>query len=525
MRWLTICLLLLIVPTVSAQTEALTVTVNEEGKITNYLNTYWVVNVQGEGTLTNPSESDLFDVRLFFDVAGLPVLERDGDGAFDGNSLYFRRVPAGETVDFSYQIIGIAVQPPTLAGKGVLYSGFAKRDPRIYSDVFGRLQKAPMEESSITGRDARLISVTFENPSNLQYTIEDLRVIKTPELNPNQQLDSWQIIDSSDPRLLPGGGFFVHDFLDEDATEGEVYWLQSDVYISNVDLVDRSNLSRFTERNLTVPIEQLNFTNETDNFTAEGIAPRYLLRKSISDSFIVPGEPVNISLRLYNFEPSLARYTLTDSLPAGFVSDQELSWQGEVPTREMVEVTYEAVLDGDTLAGIDRFPAARATISGTSIRSQPVSFIRRFSSEKRLYVQKSVEYVDDSFSRVTISVRNLGADSVQDVTLRELLAEDAEFSQITQQPHSRGVWLLDELSAGDEWSVSYVTRSGELVQNLPSVFGVPSDSVLRTLLLENVVREGWEFVRTRGVELVGLLVLVVVPLLIIASRRFDWFTR
>ena len=523
MKWYLLLVVLLILPLASANTESLELVINEQGKITNYLNTYWVVNVQGEGTLTNPSNSDLFDVRLFFDVVGLPVLEGPGDGTFDGTSLYFRRVPRGDSVTFSYEIIGIAVQPPTLQNRGVLYSGFAKREPRIYSDVFGRLQKAPMEESSITGRDARLISVTFDNPSNLQYTIEELRVIKTPQLDPNQELNRWEIVNPSDPRTLPGGGFFVEDFLDDDAEEGEVYWLQSDVYISNVDLIDQSNLTRVTEQNLTVPVESLNFTNVSSNETLDTITPRYALRKSVSNTFVVPGEPVRVTLRLYNFEPSLVRYDISDSLPAGFSSEQDLSWQGEIPAREAVEITYDAVLERSVLAGLDSFPAAQGTIAGVSVRSQPVSFVRRFSADNQLYVQKSIEHIDDSFSRVTISIRNLGSNVVRDVTVRERLGEGAEFSQITQQPQSRGVWVVDEVSPGGSWEVSYVTQSGDWVQNLPSIFGVPAESVLRTLLLENVVREGWSFVRTRGIEVFGITVLVLVPALLFLGRRYGWF--
>lgn len=525
MRWWILLLLLLVTPLVAADNDSLQITLDERGKVTNYLSTYWVVTVEGDLTIQNPSESDLYDIRLDFDLLGLQILQTGGSGDLRSDYVYFDSIAAESEETFSYQIIGIAVQPPTITGGGVFYSALVREDPRIYSDGFGRLMKTEPEDSSITGRNARLVTASFENPTELEYTIQEMRVIKTPRLDPNEQLNSWTIIDENNPYVVPGGGVFYEDILDRNATEGEVYWLQSDVFVSGIELIDNNELLRITEENLTAPVEELNFTNATTNETLLRATPRYLLRKDISTQFVTPGEPMTVSLRLYNFEPQLSEFSLSDSLPAGFSADQDLSWTGEVPTRDFVEIQYDATLESGALAGIDQFPAAEADIQGVVVRSQPISFIRGFTSDNRLYVQKSVDYVDDSYSRITISVRNLGADPVQDITIRELIDEQADFSEITRQPESRGVWRIPQVMPGDEWRVSYTTLNGAWVENLPSVFGVPSDSVLRTLLLQNIIREGWEFSRTRFVELFGIGMLLGVPILIVLSRRFGWFAR
>jgi hypothetical protein len=350
-------------------------------------------------------------------------------------------------------------------------------------------------------------------------------VIKSPELNPNTKLNEWGIINDTAPRKLAANGFFVHDFLDLAAKEGEVYWLQSNVYISKVILSDLSNLTRLSERNLSIPIEGLNFTNESINSTASEISSSYLLRKRISDTLAIPGEPVTVTLQLYNFQQSLEQAQIKDYLPAGFVSSSNLSWNVEVPARDSLTLTYEAILDNTVLAGIDQFPGATAQISGKSVRSNVVPFIRQYRSRQNLYVQKRVSYLSDELSTVTISVRNLGENPVSNVTLKEFLSSDAEFSQLTKQPLSKGVWAVDNLGSGGSWEVQYVTDSGDDVRTLPAVYGVDSEGVLRTLVLENIVSEAWNFVRTRTVELAGVLVLVLVPLTLILSRKYNWFTR
>lgn len=520
--WILALFIFVFLPVVSANTQGVNVSITEDGRLTSYLNTYWVVNVEGSGTITNPSDQDLFDVRLFYDLMDLTIIEREGDGTFADSSVYFRRIPAQTTLTFNYQIVGITAQPPTLSNKGVLYTGLAKRTPRIYSDVFGELQKAPLEDPDYTGRNARLISVTFENPSTLEYTVESLRVIKTPDLNPNQILDEWKIVTDDSPKRIPADGFFVEDFIDTNAYEGEVYWLQSDIFLSKVNLLDTNNISRFTEQNLSVAIEELDFLNETDNTTAYLPSSEYMLRKRVSNTLATPGEPVTITLQLYNFQSSLRRYVIEDELPTGFSTESDLVWEGEVPARNSITLSYDAVLTDASTSGIDSYPRAKATIRSNTVRSQPVPFIRQYVSSQNLYVQKRVSFVDEETSSVSISVRNLGEGPLSNIIIQEFLSERDEFSQLTRQPESRGVWNVDSLAPGDEWTVSYVTTRGDITQTLPAVYGIDSNSVLRTLVLENVVNEAWSFVRTRAVELFGILVLLTAPILLYFNRKYDW---
>ncbi|MFT4250312.1 MAG: hypothetical protein ACMXYD_03045 [Candidatus Woesearchaeota archaeon] len=277
------------------------------------------------------------------------------------------------------------------------------------------------------------------------------------------------------------------------------------------------------EQNLSIPVEELEFLNESVNTSAFIASSEYLLRKSVSNTLAVPGEPVRVSLQLYNFQPSLRSFTLVDSLPAGFRSSEELVWSGEVPARGSTRITYDAFLEDTVLAGIDSYPRAEATIGSSVVYSNPVPFIRQYVSKQSLYVQKRVSHVSDEVSSVTLTVRNLGESSLSDITIRELLSDSAEFSQMTQQPEMRGLWVIDSLSPDGVWEVSYITDSGDSRLLLPSVYGVSSDVVLRTLVVENVVNEAWNFVRTRSVEIIGLLLLVLVPVILVVGRKRNWF--
>ncbi len=522
MKWALIICALILLP-VALASDPVRVEIEETGKITNYLDTYWVVQVNGSGTIYNPSDSDLFDVRLFYDLLGLDILDLGGDATIDQNSLSFRRIPAFSSRDFSYAIIGITTEPPTLRNRGVLYTGLSKRTTRIYSDIFGELQKAPLEDSTVTGRDGRLISVTLQNPTTLQYTIESLRVFKTPLLDPNQILDEWQVVDSDSPRILDANGFFVHDILDYNSAEGLVYWLESEVYISRVDLFDNNTLERFTEEDLLVPIEELNFTNQTLNRTSEFLSADYAIRKRISDTIAVPGEPVTVMLILYNFGERIQRYAVEDTLPTGFMSNNDLRWQGDLPARNSVVLSYETTLEDTDTAGFDVFPRATLRADGKTFFSQEIPFVRQFIPDERIYIQKRVSLRDDDKVRITLRVQNLGVNPLSGSTLVEYLDDHHLFSEITELPESRGQWRVPVIAPGGTWEVSYITEQNGPLTRLPTLYGVSSQNVLRSIVVDNIVREGWVFARQNRIELFGITLVVLLPLVYLVGRKQEWF--
>ncbi len=509
--------LVLIIPLVTAPNVKLLI--EESGKVTSYFNTYWVVQVNGTATLSNPSNNDLFDVRLYYDLLSLQILKVSGEGEVSQGSVSFSNIPADSSVSFDYSILGISAQSPTLDGKGVLYTAFSKRNPKIYTDVFGNLQKASLEDSSITGRSGRLVSVTLRNPNNLPLTIESMRVIKTSADNPNIDIASWSIINSSSPRVIEENGFFVHDILDKNSSEGQIYWLQSDVFISSVDLVDNNSLIRLSEKNLTVPVEAFNFTNESDNYSRLLVSSNYFLRKDISDSLIVPNKVVSVTLTLYNLGSELTDYSLSDSLPAGFTSSDLLSWSGSVPALGSISKSYNTSLNISSLPGVDVFPSAVAFIDGVTVKSPPVPFIRQFSPDDRIYVQKSLEQAGVNTMKVSILVQNLGQKPLEGAMLKEFLETDDVFSQITQLPVSKGLWSLPMISAGDSWEVSYTTSVSDRLTSLPMLYGVEPDRVLRTIILNNIVSEGWNFVSIKIVELAGILAVIIIPLLLFFRKK------
>ncbi len=516
--------------------ETVTVDITETGRITSYFNQYWVVNTDGNITINNPTDRDLYSVEIRFDLGSLTLIETSDTSYFQGNVMLVNRVPANTTISASYNIVGISLVDPALIGKGILYSAMTRLNPVIYSDSFGTLMKANLENETITGRPGRLISVTLRNPTAFQYTIVSLQVFKTPELDPNNQMNAWYIVNSSDQRTVDPDSIFVHDFIDPDSAEGEVYWLSADVYISRVTFVDHSNISRYTELNLTVPPELLNYSINTSNGSNRSRASvNEIYVKKLADRQLVTSDaPVQLSFIVNNFAAKLFDYTITDELPPGFSftggtgwseSNGILTYKGTVGGKSVALPTYSATLIDTDSAGLDYFASAKVVYNEQgktttkTVYTDTIPFIRQYMPNKKIYVQKRLIYEDDDTVTVTIVVQNLGAAPVQGLLLREYLEDSDVFSEISQAPAEKGLWEIKELKNGELWEVTYKTTTDTQLNILPGLFGVPSSDVLKSLVLENIISSAWEAVRTAGIELAGIGLLIGLPIVWFFLRK------
>jgi uncharacterized repeat protein (TIGR01451 family) len=514
--------------------ESVNVTIVEDGRITSYFNQYWVVNVDGTITVTNPTNRDLYDIELRYDILSLSLIETSGTSYFEGGRIIIPRIPGNSSVTATYNIVGITLQDPTLLNKGVLYTAITKYFPVIYTDTFGQLQKASLEDPTLTGRNGRLVSVALRNPSGFQFTVNSLKVLKTPSLDPNTVLDEWRLVNATNPITIDPDTLYVRDILDQNSAEGQVYWLVADLFISRVDFYDISNVTRYSEENLTIPPELLNYTfNETNRTNRTYPFVTEVYAKKLSDTQLVTaGEPVQLSIIINNFAAKLFNITINDELPPGFQFVGGSGWQeidgkpvyrGVLSGKNALVATYTVMLNDTDSAGLDYFAEAAVTYTAdkvsNTIYSDTVPFIRQFIPDSKIYVQKKLRFEDDDQVVVTISVQNLGGGPVQDLLLREYLDDSDVFSQISEIPSEKGLWAINELKDGELWEVSYTTTRDTQYSILPGLYGVPSGSVLKSLILENVIETAWEVVRTATLEIVGILLLIGLPVLYFVLKR------
>ncbi len=523
-KFLSLLLLFTLLLSSSSLAEGFDVIVEEDGgKVTSFYDEYYIARVNGTVTIVNPSDSTFFNVNIPFYLSTYTIRSENNTPRqfIDESGIFILELLPESNVSFEYAIGGISTEDFTTNGRAMLETAISAYDLKIYSNIMGSLLKAPFEDPDYTGRNnTRLISVHLTNPTGFDFNVDMVKVVKSPDLNPSVQLNSWDF--TGDISNLDPYEHIEFDFFDTNAFEGEVYWLQTDIYLDEVDLIVTRNISFFDQDELFIPIS--NATNVTYNETsAEFFDKRVFIRKLVSSTLALPGQYMNVSVIVNNFGTTTLEGVLTDSFPFGFelhqvhtdgasITDNTLEWDIDINPRTAQRFMYEVQFTDSDSVGVDYFDAATITYGDNFVYSQSVPFVRQYVADKKVYMQKSLDFRADGDVQVDITVRNLGEASLSNLIVKEFLGPGDQFKEITKPFREKGVWQIDELSAGEVWETSYVTDKSNVLNSFPELFGVPRSGLFRNIILKNVVESKFKILETSAVEIMGLSLLALVIL-------------
>ena len=524
-RFCALLLFLLLLPVVTANVN---ITISENGKIISFYDQYYIYQVNGTISITNPTNFTLYNIEIPIYLSSLDIRTNysSEDNYMIPDEIFLFALGPEESYSFAYKIVGITTEDLSTNGKSVLSNGINMFQPKIYSNLFGTLKKAPMEDPAFTGRDARLISVELRNPTSFEYVIDLVKVIKTPAMDPNAQINVWDF--TNDKSGLGGGEGWDFDFIDDNATEGEVYWLTTDIYIDNIEVYSLANISRYDQDDLFEVISNVTI-NDTVNDSLDLLANRIYLRKLVSKTLVTPGDVVNVTLIVNNFEPHDVFFSIVDIVPEGFeiieIKDgvlvgKNVTWNVTLSTGAGRRLRYSIRYTNPDLLGIDYFKPAELTYDEKTYYSQSIPFVRNYIPEKRVFVQKNVKFLSGDEVQVTLSVQNLGETPLQNVMLKEHLLSTAEFREISIAPMQRGLWKIEYLRQSEKWTTTYITDKMSVSNSMPDVYGVPQGSVLQTIILSNLINSKYSVLQTNVVEIVGIIALAIILLLYLTPTSF-----
>ncbi len=527
----------------------LVIYLEEVGKVTSYYDEYYIVQVDGEITFRNFQNTSLYNIDIPFQLPGLQIRQLNATEGIDlsPTRLTLMSLGAYENLTFRYRINGITSEW-FRTDQSILRSGIeSQSDTKVYSSLMGRLQKAEIDNQT-TGQSGRLISFDVYNPTGYRFKINGITVTKTAEMNPNQAISTWHFpqdlltnvvggdlkttIVAADQQYLEPYTRWVADFFDQNATEGEIYWLNTDIYIDDVSFDGYSNITLYTLDDLYKILP--NATNVTENMTSIDLPfldTRIFLRKFISDRQMTYGKTVEVTLLINNLDSDTITPDIVDSIPSGFSTldvdegglqvGRNLSWEDfSVNSRSGKRITYNLLYNDNDSIGLDYFMPAKLTWGNREVFSQSIPFIRKYIPEKKVFVQKKVKFLNDEDIEVTIQVQNLGEASLTDIIVKEYLTSDNEFKEVTQRFESKGVWKVDKITQGDVWETKYVTDKTNVLSILPEIYGVPTANVMKTIIMTHSVSARFSIIERRMVEFVGLGALAAVLFYILLPPNF-----
>jgi hypothetical protein len=487
--------------------DQLILNISEEGKVTSYYDQYWVVNVQGKVVVTNPFNNSFDYIRINFDLGTLTAIESNETNYLTPSGIYIPFIAARESVEFEYVIRGISAYDPMKNDWTVMRSAISSQT-KLFSFLISNIRKSEIENETIdtsqikSYENRRLVIVSIINPTDLYQNITSIKVIKTLTQDPNNELRTWYFPEGPDQIIISPRSEWTKEIIDYNSSDGEVYWLSTDALTDTKPLfIDDQIIVRFTQDDLyNVENGSLSEKETLENIT-KYLEHLMYLKKSVSDTLLIPGDSVNVEIKVNNFAPINRDITVKEKIPSGFeVVDEgyanltgtnELIWDSKVNPDTSKLIRYELKYIDNVSLGLDYFDATELKYENETLYSQRIPFIRQYIPEKKIFIQKKLRYSVEDEIVVQIQMQNMGESDIKDIYVKEFLGANDVFREISVAPESKGRWKIPLLEKGTIWEVTYVTNENDAVNLLPEVYGVDKKIVLKTLVFENVVHNEW----------------------------------
>ncbi len=552
---LTASLLVLFSVYVSAQASPrISITMEEDGKITNYFDDYFIVQVRGTVYFHNQLNTTLYNTMFPYDLGYLTIFETSETDHIEQNQIVLDEIEENEIIGIDYEIRGITLTDPLQNDQCILFNVMKTERPIISPYLISEIKKAEIENETISEdtygirkrRGRRLITVSLRNPAGLTFNITSIEVLKTNTMNLTDSniLNRWQFPEDGGIIRLEPFDSWTMDIIDLNSSDGEIYWLTNDLDIDSHPVFSSNHSIEWVYPPEFINVENNTLSEEESQFDNISFMERFMFfRKSVQKiegqagdlskiSFFL-NDLVEIKLKVANFAPIARKVNVVDYIPSGFeifnysyspqLTDSSIEWnEVMVPADKSMTFRYRLEYKDEESLGVDYFDQAVLKYENETMYSKRIPFIRRYIPEKKMFLQKVVTPLIDDEMKVKILVQNLGEGEVEDIYIKEFLGSTDDFREMTIQPNDmeKRVWKIEKLNSQQTWQVEYVTNENDRMYLFPQILGVEKNVVMKTMVFQPEVTIGHRIYDSIPVlAIVGVILIILFPITIFIMQR------
>ncbi|MFP4402661.1 MAG: hypothetical protein ACLFPL_05545 [Candidatus Nanoarchaeia archaeon] len=359
------------------------------------------------------------------------------------------------------------------------------------SDSSQSFTQEPMKNSS-----TRVVGSTVKNPSEFNLRgnfleIQRSNISHIDTLFEVGEIQNFTVAPYSEKNF---------NFYDDDSFEGAIYWVRSEVGAM-------WNWSRNISFSFT---QEQNPTGGGGGGSSTGgggaigggggddsSVSDLVITKRVDKFFVERGQNLTVTLRVMNLgRDALENISFSDIIPEGYslvrvnnanVDGNRLDFSiDKLEGYSEVEFKYILVKNEDSSQSFTYFTPVEydgdAILEGALV-------LEELLGDTSILVQKKVERVDSDFSKVKITIRNVGNNKVGSFRIFDRLNERYLIKEISQPFYlsQRGVWEISSLAPNEVYEIEYLVETHPQVSQFPSIVGIEDSKVYTSVLIDSFV--------------------------------------
>lgn len=458
------------------------------------------VEIIATGTLNfeNPTNNSLIyeynfdfkeDINLQLEVNGTNI-------SYSNKKIRGSEINPNENKFLNYKLNGII--PKTIYNdfynsKTTLFEWYSSK--KDFSPLrFATLNKLDKLKDFSNGTFERYVIIEGNNPSELDVEILYLNLFKTQSSNNiSQIMNSQNLLETYENISLGPNQSFYFKTKDIDANDKTTYWIEYDI-IAKINLTSKFIINYYS-RNSGGSSSKVE-----DNESQKIIIEKPLIFKKDSNKNILSfTDDLNISLEIQNPNDfKISNLLILDEFNEYFdlvkaesdnllINNNKLNFIIEdlLPFETKI-INYNVKFDKFTEVSILYFPPSKLTYKNENIYSNSLNVINDIKSQdKRLFVQKEIEYLNSTTNRVYIKVKNIG-----DIDFENLLIVENEGEIIIDSNYDsvqKNKWSIPKLEVGSEWTTYYDVKADNVNKFIPEIYGAEDAKIYKTIVLNEKI--------------------------------------
>lgn len=361
---------------------------------------------------------------------------------------------------------------------------------------YATLSKLDREKNYSVEISKRWIIINGKNPTEFNVELVYMNLYKTNPTTNNQFYRTENLLQKYKNISLNPEDTFYFKYQDPQSSDKDSYWIEYQVH-TKTELKEKRilNYNYYNSGNNNDDEQE----TEEENQTIEIITETPLkITKTANKNIIGYKDDIEIEIIIQNSNKfAIENLSLFETYPNYFnlietpeeidtkINENNLFFKiDKIYPYETKNIKYKLNFQKDYSGEIIYFQPTELNYNSKKIYSNQLLIFKKSEfKNKSLLVQKEIKYLNETTTRVTIKVKNIGQVDLEDLTIIEHNGNIEAVDNLDS--NSEKTWKINKLKVGEEWETYYDIDSEDVNKYVPEIYGTDNTKVYKNLLFDS----------------------------------------